>query len=210
MLDLDYPEDSKAEVDFNVVGTDAGTYVELQGTAEGKPFDRAGVDALLDLAGSGLERLFAMQGEAIASLSAVTRAGPDRRSRPTRSTRHRSCASCWPAWTPSSSRWPTSGSPTDVPEDGATFEDERARQGARLRGADRAADAGRRLGARGRRARRWARASGRGATPASTPPTRENNAKLLDALRGCRPNGAARDTCASSRWPSRAPTARSR
>ena len=68
MLDLDYSEDSKAEVDFNVVGTDAGTYVELQGTAEGKPFDRAGVDALLDLAGSGLERLFAMQGEAIASL----------------------------------------------------------------------------------------------------------------------------------------------
>jgi ribonuclease PH len=68
MLDLDYSEDSKAEVDFNVVGTDAGTYVELQGTAEGKPFDRTGVDALLDLAGSGLEWLFAMQGEAIASL----------------------------------------------------------------------------------------------------------------------------------------------
>ncbi len=40
-LDLDYSEDSKAEVDFNVVATDAGTYVELQGTAEGKPFDRA-------------------------------------------------------------------------------------------------------------------------------------------------------------------------
>jgi ribonuclease PH len=68
MLDLDYSEDSNAEVDFNVVGTDAGTYVELQGTAEGKPFDRTGVDALLDLAGSGLEWLFAMQGEAIASL----------------------------------------------------------------------------------------------------------------------------------------------
>jgi ribonuclease PH len=68
MLDLDYSEDSKAEVDFNVVGTDAGTYVELQGTAEGKPFDRAGVDALLDLAGTGLERLFGLQGEAIASL----------------------------------------------------------------------------------------------------------------------------------------------
>ena len=41
MLDLDYSEDSHAEVDFNVVGTDAGTYVELQGTAEGMPFDRA-------------------------------------------------------------------------------------------------------------------------------------------------------------------------
>ena len=40
-LDLDYSEDLRAEVDFNVVGTDAGTYVELQGTAEGRPFDRA-------------------------------------------------------------------------------------------------------------------------------------------------------------------------
>ena len=66
LLDLDYGEDSRAEVDFNVVGTDAGTYVELQGTAEGRPFDRARVDALLDLANSGLERLFAAQAEALA------------------------------------------------------------------------------------------------------------------------------------------------
>src|SRR3954470_2912574 len=51
LLDLDYSEDSKADVDFNVVGTDAGTYVELQGTAEGKPFGRPAVDGLLDLAG---------------------------------------------------------------------------------------------------------------------------------------------------------------
>jgi ribonuclease PH len=68
LLDLDYSEDSKAEVDFNVVGTDAGTYVELQGTAEGKPFDRAAVDGLLDLAGVGLERLFEAQGEALAKV----------------------------------------------------------------------------------------------------------------------------------------------
>jgi ribonuclease PH len=68
LLDLDYSEDSKAEVDMNVVGTDVGTYVELQGTAEGRPFDRAAVDALLDLAGSGLERLFAAQGEALAGV----------------------------------------------------------------------------------------------------------------------------------------------
>ena len=68
MLDLDYSEDSKAEVDFNVVGTDAGTYVELQGTAEGKPFDRPGVDGLLDLAHHGLTTLFAIQGEALATL----------------------------------------------------------------------------------------------------------------------------------------------
>ena len=61
MLDLDYGEDSHAEVDFNVVATDAGTYVELQGTAEGRPFDRQRVDALLDLANLGLGRLFEAQ-----------------------------------------------------------------------------------------------------------------------------------------------------
>ena len=68
MLDLDYPEDSHAAVDFNVVGTDAGTYVELQGTAEGAPFDRARVDQLLDLANLGLGKLFEAQAEALARL----------------------------------------------------------------------------------------------------------------------------------------------
>ena len=61
MLDLDYSEDSRAEVDFNVVGTDRGAYVEVQGTAEGKPFDRPGMDRLLALADDGLRQLFAMQ-----------------------------------------------------------------------------------------------------------------------------------------------------
>jgi ribonuclease PH len=68
MLDLDYPEDSRAAVDFNVVGTDAGTYVELQGTAEGAPFDRARVDALLDLAHVGLGKLFEAQAEALSKV----------------------------------------------------------------------------------------------------------------------------------------------
>ncbi len=67
-LDLDYSEDSHAEVDFNVVGTDAGTYVELQGTAEGKAFDRAAMDKLLELAQVGLKRLFETQAEAIATV----------------------------------------------------------------------------------------------------------------------------------------------
>jgi ribonuclease PH len=61
LLDLDYSEDSRAEVDFNVVGTDKNTYVEVQGTAEGKPFDRAGMDRLLELADGGLQQLFRMQ-----------------------------------------------------------------------------------------------------------------------------------------------------
>jgi ribonuclease PH len=68
MLDLDYSEDSRAEVDMNIVATDAGTFVELQGTAEGKPFARSDIDALLDLANGGLERLFAAQAEALAKV----------------------------------------------------------------------------------------------------------------------------------------------
>jgi ribonuclease PH len=61
VLDLDYSEDSRAEVDFNVVGTNQMTYVEVQGTAEGKAFDRAGMERLLDLADGGLGQLFRMQ-----------------------------------------------------------------------------------------------------------------------------------------------------
>ena len=67
-LDLDYSEDSRAEVDMNVVGTDAGTYVEIQGTAEGRPFDRAAADSMLDLADEGLRRLFAAQAEVLATV----------------------------------------------------------------------------------------------------------------------------------------------
>jgi ribonuclease PH len=61
LLDLDYSEDSHAEVDFNVVGTDKKAYVELQGTAEGKPFDRVQMDRLLELADGGLQQLFKFQ-----------------------------------------------------------------------------------------------------------------------------------------------------
>jgi ribonuclease PH len=68
LLDLDYSEDSQADVDFNVVGTDAGTFVEVQGTAEGKPFDRSAMDGLLDLASLGLDQLFAAQAEILATV----------------------------------------------------------------------------------------------------------------------------------------------
>jgi ribonuclease PH len=68
LLDLDYGEDSRADVDFNVVGTDAGTFVEVQGTAEGKPFDRAAMEGLVDLASAGLQQLFAAQAEVIATV----------------------------------------------------------------------------------------------------------------------------------------------
>jgi ribonuclease PH len=68
LLDLDYSEDSRADVDFNVVGTDAGTFVEVQGTAEGKPFDRVAMNGLLDLATAGLDQLFAAQTEILATV----------------------------------------------------------------------------------------------------------------------------------------------
>jgi ribonuclease PH len=67
-LDLDYSEDSRADVDFNVVGTDAGAYVELQGTAERRAFHRAATDRLLDLADSGLGRLFEAQATVLATV----------------------------------------------------------------------------------------------------------------------------------------------
>jgi ribonuclease PH len=67
VLDLDYDEDSNCETDMNVVMTGAGGFVEIQGTAEGKPFSRAEMDALLDLAARGMKQLGEAQVNAIAS-----------------------------------------------------------------------------------------------------------------------------------------------
>ncbi len=64
-LDLDYPEDFAAQVDMNVVGTQSGGLVEVQGTAEGDPFRREELDALMDLALSGIEGLLAAQAQAL-------------------------------------------------------------------------------------------------------------------------------------------------
>jgi ribonuclease PH len=61
LLDLDYSEDSHAEVDANVVMTDAGEFIEVQGTAEGKPFSRARLDELLELAEKGIRELHELQ-----------------------------------------------------------------------------------------------------------------------------------------------------
>jgi len=68
MLDLAYEEDSRAEVDMNVVKTSDGRYIELQGTAETKPFDRAGLDALLALADSGIRQLIEKQREVVGKI----------------------------------------------------------------------------------------------------------------------------------------------
>ena len=64
-LDLDYVRDSTAEVDLNVVMTDDGRFVELQGTAEHNPFTEASLDALRALAKKGLRRIFALQKKAV-------------------------------------------------------------------------------------------------------------------------------------------------
>ncbi|MGQ0670926.1 MAG: ribonuclease PH [Actinomycetota bacterium] len=61
ILDLSYEEDASAEVDFNVVMTGSGSLVELQGTAEGEPFDRKALDALVDLAEEGIRQLTEIQ-----------------------------------------------------------------------------------------------------------------------------------------------------
>lgn len=64
MLDLDYTEDVGADVDANVVMTGDGRLIEVQGTAEGDPFTREQLDAMLDFAGVGIESLVSMQNEA--------------------------------------------------------------------------------------------------------------------------------------------------
>ena len=66
VCDLDYPEDSTAETDMNVVMTGTGEFIEVQGTAEGAPFDRALLGELLDLATTGCAALTAKQQEALA------------------------------------------------------------------------------------------------------------------------------------------------
>lgn len=66
VLDLDYPEDSGCGADMNIVMTGAGGFVEVQGTAEGEPFTRAQMNALLDLAGAGIGRLLELQRSALA------------------------------------------------------------------------------------------------------------------------------------------------
>ena len=64
-LDLDYREDSSAQVDMNLVGTESGALVEIQGTAEGDPFPRAHLDQMIDLGMAGIETLLAAQARAL-------------------------------------------------------------------------------------------------------------------------------------------------
>jgi len=65
VLDLDYLEDANCDTDMNVVMTDAGHFIEVQGTAEGAAFDRAGMNRLLDLAEGGIRELVTLQKQAL-------------------------------------------------------------------------------------------------------------------------------------------------
>ena len=69
LLDLCYDEDSNAEVDFNVVMTGQGKFVEVQGTAETRPFSRENLDSLLSLAENGIRQLFEVQENALSALN---------------------------------------------------------------------------------------------------------------------------------------------
>ena len=68
LLDLAYEEDSAAEVDMNVVKTGSGMFIEVQGTAETAPFDRASLDTLLALADKGIAELVAKQRDIVGGL----------------------------------------------------------------------------------------------------------------------------------------------
>jgi ribonuclease PH len=70
LLDLDYAEDSSADVDFNVVMTSEERFVELQGTAEHQSFDRAQMDQMIGLAAAGIRQLFEIQRKAIEATAA--------------------------------------------------------------------------------------------------------------------------------------------
>ncbi|HEX7718915.1 MAG TPA: ribonuclease PH, partial [Woeseiaceae bacterium] len=67
VLDLDYAEDAEAETDMNIVMNEAGRFIEVQGTAEGHAFSRSELDALLDLAATGMQVIVAAQNDALAA-----------------------------------------------------------------------------------------------------------------------------------------------
>ena len=168
LLDLDYPEDSSAEVDANVVMTGEGGLVEVQATAERTPLSRAHLDELLALAQTGIEGLRARAGSG-AALSPVRLAARD----PQRAQAARV-------------RAPAAGNPDRHPPrqrphprgDRRHVRRERADQGPQRRAGDPAAGLRRRLRHRGRGAANGAPASAPPASPDRTPPTRRTSHKL--------------------------------
>jgi ribonuclease PH len=79
MLDLPYVEDSRAEVDMNLVMTSEGRFVEVQGTAEGMAFTRAELDEMVALGEKGIAEIIELQQEMVAEPPPLRRVVPDRR-----------------------------------------------------------------------------------------------------------------------------------
>ncbi len=215
-LDLDYSEDSKAEVDFNVVATDAGRYVELQGTAEGKPFERVGHgsdarlrerrprEALRD-AGRGV-RL----GQALSPPrggSAAPRAERSARARESLAAARRDALR---SQAPRAARAPRrprgarrSRRRRHLRRSGRGRRDvrvERVEEGALLLRSVRPADSGRRLRDRSRRARRRAGRSNAALRRRARHRRGEQRQAARRRCPACRPSGAAPDTAARWRW----------
>ena len=67
VLDLDYPEDSSAETDMNVIMDVDGNFIEVQGTAEGAPFSPTEMNAMIDLAAKGIDELITKQADALSN-----------------------------------------------------------------------------------------------------------------------------------------------
>ncbi len=85
VLDLCYEEDSSADVDMNVIMTESGKFIEIQGTAEENPFSKEELDKLLDLAKGGLDKLFAAQRQVVGEMAEL----PERKPREPKPHEHR-------------------------------------------------------------------------------------------------------------------------
>jgi ribonuclease PH len=170
VLDLDYPEDVSAGTDMNVVATGDGELIEVQGTAEGAPFSRSELDALLDLALAGIADLGRLQAGALEEPLRTKHEGSPtgcdgaRRAGRPRHPQHRQDrrAAAHPGGVlvdggRRAARPRGRAALRARPGDGATLRRQRARQGPRGRHPHRAAGRGRRQRPRGRRAQRDAR-----------------------------------------------------
>ena len=189
LLDLDYSEDSRADVDFNVVGTDGGAYVELQGTAEGKPFDREAANGLHRPRRRGPGAAVRGAGRHPRHRQAVTGGGSSaaagRDALDAQAARAAGAAPPGPRGAGLARRARRPGRPGRGRRD---VRDERRAQGALRRACQRPADARRRLRPRGGRARTGTRASARAGTPARTPPTTTTTASCSPRSTGCPPD----------------------
>ena len=204
MLDLPYEEDSRAEVDMNVVMTSSGRFIEVQGTAEGMPFTKGELDEMLSLAEHGIAQLLELQTEVLAEPPTPPMTGraadwswpPPTRTRRPRSSTMLGAVPGLVLDARARRRSPTSS------RTGTRWSDNARLKARALVEATGTAGRGRRHRARGRGVGRGARVSTRPATPASTPPTPRTWPKLLEELEPRRgANARSDERRPSGPWP---------